>query len=107
MVGEAADGALFSDRLVAFLDTYISLRKMDPTETIMSLPFLGFVAETLRHNFGVTALRYGGSVSQARRHMVQQDFNTADATVPLLLTATSGGYDLNITEANIGIQTEL
>jgi SNF2 family DNA or RNA helicase len=68
---------------------------------------LDILDECLRRQYQVRALRYDGTVKAKQRAMVQDAFNTTDPSIPILITAGAGDVGLNITAANIVIQTEI
>lgn len=100
-----------SDRLIYFLYVYEQLQRSYPGQKILVfsqyLKFLDIIAEALRRVHGVEALRFDGKVNHTQRVKVQEDFKTADAKVPLLMTAAAGAYGLNVTAASIILQCEV
>jgi len=100
-----------SDRVCQFLLVYKQLRSTYPDRKILVfsqfLKFLDILEEALKRVFGVQALRFDGTVGQRQRIKVQLDFKDAGEEVPLLMTAGSGAYGLNVTDASIIIQCEV
>jgi SNF2 family DNA or RNA helicase len=100
-----------SDRVRQFLLVYKQLRRTYPNRKILVfsqyLKFLDILEEALKRAFGISVLRFDGTVGQRQRLHVQQRFKDSDPEVPLLMTAGSGAYGLNITDASIIIQCEI
>jgi SNF2 family DNA or RNA helicase len=100
-----------SNRLSQFDQVYKNMRTILPHRKIVVVTqfvmFLDIVAEVLKRDFNVKPLRYDGAVPERKRPKVLQDFKTADPKVPLLWTAGTDSFGLDLTCASIFIQTEI
>jgi SNF2 family DNA or RNA helicase len=70
------------------------------------LRYLDLIALALRRKFKIQALRFDGTIPQAKRGEVQRHFATEGNTKPILITAGAGGVGLNLTSGLVMIQTE-
>jgi SNF2 family DNA or RNA helicase len=100
-----------SDRVRRFLLVYKQIRTTYPDRKILVfsqfLKFLDILEEAMKRMFDIQVLRFDGTIGQRQRIKVQQDFKDAATEVPLLMTAGSGAYGLNVTDASIIIQCEV
>jgi SNF2 family DNA or RNA helicase len=100
-----------SARVQQFCHLYQWVRNKYPEEKILVfscyLKYLDIIAAALRQEFEIEALRYDGTVKSKKRETVKDAFRAANAEIPLLVTAGTGGVGLNLTEASIIIQTEI
>ncbi|OAG43839.1 hypothetical protein AYO21_02066 [Fonsecaea monophora] len=99
-----------SARVRAALTTYDWFRQQYPTEKIAicstSLKLLDIVAEVLRRKYGIDAVRFDGSIPPLKRTFILRKLDTEPPCVPLLITAGSGAYGINIVSVSCIIQME-
>lgn len=99
-----------SERVKLFFTQYNHMRKKHPKAkpVVFSifLRFLDILARIFELRYRIKAFRYDGTVPQGMRSVVETEYAEASAGVPLLLTATCGGYGLNIVSANYVFQCE-
>lgn len=99
-----------SERVKLFFTQYDHMRKKHPKAkpVVFSifLRFLDILARIFELKYRIKAFRYDGTVPQGMRSVVETEYAEATAGVPLLLTATCGGYGLNIVSANYVFQCE-
>ncbi|KAH0559985.1 hypothetical protein GP486_003501 [Trichoglossum hirsutum] len=99
-----------SSRVEYFLRLFRWLRTEYPDEKIVifssHLRYLDIVAEALRQDQGIEAIRFDETIKTSRRPAIQEEFMTSGPGIPLLITSGTGGVGLNIAHASIIIQLE-